>query len=59
MHNYFEERKETFLTIKNKTSQSPKNRIFFPNGLIQALDQKMPNSSLFKFDQNKPRNNAF
>ena len=58
MLNYFEERKEIFLTIKNKTSQSPKNRIF-SKGLIQALDQKIPNSCLFKFDQNMPRNNAF
>ena len=29
MLNHFEERKETFLTIKNKIFQSPKNRIFF------------------------------
>ena len=29
MLNYFEERKETFFTTKNRISQSPKNRFFF------------------------------
>ena len=38
------EKKETFFN-------------FFPKGLIQAIDQKMPNSSLFRFSQ-KTRNNA-
>ena len=32
MLNYFEERKETFLTIQNKMFQGPKNRIFFQRG---------------------------
>ena len=36
MLNYFEERKETFLTIKNKIFQSPKNRIFLKE-LIHVL----------------------
>ena len=30
---------------------------FFPKGLIQAFDQKMPNSAVFRFSQ-KTRNNA-
>ena len=54
----FHRKKETLLTIKNRIFQSPENRIFFPNGLIQALDQKMPNSSLFTFGHNKTRYNA-
>ena len=49
--------KETFLTLKNRIFQSPNNRIF-PKGLTHAFDQKMPISSLFRFDQNKTRNNA-
>ena len=36
----FEEKKETFLTIKNKIFYSRKNRIFFLKGLIQPFDQK-------------------
>ena len=61
MLNYFEERKETFLTIKNRNRifQSSKNRIFFPKGLIHAFGLKMPFFSLFRFDQNKTRSNAF
>ena len=47
----FAEKKETFLTLKNRIFQSP-------NGIIQILDQKMPNSSLFRFGHNKTRNNA-
>ena len=53
----FPQEKETFLTLKNRIFQSPKNRIF-PKGLTHAFDQKMPISSLFRFDQNKSRNNA-
>ena len=49
--------KETFLTLKNRIFQSPNNRIF-PKGLTHAFDQKMPISSLFRFDQNKTRNNT-
>ena len=54
----FAEKKETSFYYKKQNFQSPKNRIFFPNGLIQALDQKMPNSSLFTFGHNKTRYNA-
>ena len=53
----FAQEKGTFLTLKNRIFQSPKNRIF-PKGLTHAFDQKMPISSLFRFDQNKTRNNA-
>ena len=45
----FAQEKETFLTLKNR---------IFPKGLTHAFDQKMPISSLFRFDQNKTRNNA-
>ena len=45
----FPQEKETFLTLKNRIFQSPKNRIF-PKGLTHAFDQKMPISSLFRFD---------
>ena len=38
-----------FLTLKNR---------IFPKGLTHAFDQKMAISSLFRFDQNKTRNNA-
>ena len=41
MLNYFEERKETFLTIKNKIFQSPKNRIFLKE-LTHVFGQNMP-----------------
>ena len=55
----YAEKKETSLTIKkNIITQSQNNRIFFPKGLIQAFDQKMSNFSLFRFGQNKTRNNA-
>ena len=40
MLNYFEERKETFLTIKNKIFQSPKNRIFLKE-LTHVFGQNM------------------
>ena len=53
----FAMKKETFLTLKNRIFQSAKNPIFFSKGLTNAFGQKMPNF-LFKFDQNKPRNNA-
>ena len=43
MVNYFGETKETFLTIKNRIFQSPKDRIFF----------------FIRFDQNNTSNNAF
>ena len=57
MRSDFTQEKGTFLTLKNRIFQSPKNRIF-PKGLTHAFDQKMPISSLFRFDQNKTRNNA-
>ena len=41
MLNYFEERKETFLTIKNKIFQSPKNCIFLKE-LTHVFGQNMP-----------------
>ena len=53
----FAQEKETFSTLKNRIFQSPNNRIF-PKGLTHAFDQKMPISSLVRFDQNKTRNNA-
>ena len=53
----FAEKKETFLTLKNRIFQSPEDRSFL-NSLIQGLDQKMPNSSLFRFGHNKTRNNG-
>ena len=46
MVNYFEETKETFLTIKNSIFQSPKDRIFFQMGRTHAFGQKMPFFSL-------------
>ena len=45
----FAQEKGTFLTLKNRIFQSPKNRIF-PKGLTHAFDQKMPISSLFRID---------
>ena len=41
MVNYFEETKETFLTIKNRIFQSSKKRTF-SKGLTHAFGQKMP-----------------
>ena len=46
MVNYFEETKETFLTIKNRIFQSPKDRIFFQTGRTHAFGQKIPFFSL-------------
>ena len=42
MLSYFEEKKETFFTIKNRIFQRKKKSHFFSNGLIQAFGQKMP-----------------
>ena len=55
--NYFEDRKETPLTIENRIFQSPKHRIFFKR-VIHSFGQDMPFFSLFRFRQNKTRNNA-
>ena len=49
MRSDFAQENGTFLTLKNRIFQSPKNRIF-PKGLTHAFDQKMPISSLFRFD---------
>ena len=46
MVNYFEETKETFLTIKNRIFHSPKDRIFFQTGRTHAFGQKMSFFSL-------------
>ena len=46
----FDEKKETFLTKGKKT--------FFSKGLSYAFGQNMPNSSLFRFGQNKTRTNG-
>ena len=59
MLNYFKERKETSLTIKNRIFQSPKNHIFFFKGVNPCFWPKNANFFKFKFDQNKPKNNAF
>ena len=57
MVNDFEETKETFLTIKNRIFQSSKKRTF-SKGLTHAFGQKMPFFNLFRFGQNKSRNNS-
>ena len=49
MRSDFTQEKGTFLTLKNRIFQSKKNRLF-PKGLTHAFDQKMPISSLFRFD---------
>ena len=59
MLNYFEEKKETFLTINSRIFQTPKNRIFFFKGVNPCFWLKNTIFSLFWFDQNKTRNNAF
>ena len=46
----FDEKKETFLTKGKKH--------FFSKGLSYAFGQNMQNSSLFRFSQNKTRNNG-
>ena len=59
MLNYFQERKETFLTIKNRNRifQSSKNRIF-SKGFNPCFWPKNAIFSLFRFDQNMTRSNA-
>ena len=42
---------------QNKTRSNAQCSIMLSNGLIQALDQKMPNSSLFRIGH-KTRYNA-
>ena len=46
----FAEKKETFLMKRKK--------FFFSKGLSYAFGQNMPNSSLFRFGQNKTRKNG-
>ena len=55
----FAEKKETFFGYERQNSSKFKTSHFFSKGLTHAFGQKMPVFSLFKFDQNKPRNNAF
>ena len=50
--------KKNSLTLKNRIFQTPKYRTF-SKGLIHTFGPKMPFFSLFRFDQNKTRNNAF
>ena len=58
----FAEKKETFLTIKNRIIQTQKNRIFLQRGqlmlLAMVLDEKCQLLGLFRFGENKTRNNA-
>ena len=59
MLNYFKERNEISLTTKKKQNIAKSKRsFFFSNGLFHAFGQNMPFFSLFRFDQNKTRNNA-
>ena len=51
------DKKQTFFDDKDKFFESPKNRIF-QKGLTHAFGQKMTNFSVFRFGQNKTRNNA-
>ena len=51
----FAEKKKPFFTLKNRIV--PKIRIF-SKGLTHAFSQKMPIFRLFRFGQNKTRNNA-
>ena len=46
----FAEKKETFLMKRKKN--------FFSKGLSYAFGHNMPNSSLFRFGQNKTRKNG-
>ena len=46
----FQREKKLIFEYKNKIIEILKNRIF-PKGLTHALGQKMPNFSLFRFDQ--------
>ena len=55
MLNYFEEKKETFLTIKKRIFQSPKNRIFFFKGVNPCFWSRNVIFSLPPVGQNKTR----
>ena len=54
----FPQEKRNLLDYKKHNFSKQKKSYFFPKGLIQAFDQKMPNSSLFRFGHNKTRKNA-
>ena len=54
----FAEKKKAFFNLTKQNFSKSKKSHFFPKGLTYAFVQKMPIFSLFKFDQNKPRNNA-
>ena len=53
----FTEKKKAFFTLKTEFIESPKTRIF-SKGLTYAFSQKMPIFLIFRFGQNKTRNNA-
>ena len=53
----FAEKKKLFLTFKKIIFPSPKHRIF-SKGLTHAFSKKMPMFRLFRFGQNKTRNNT-
>ena len=58
MLSVFAEKKEPFFDLKKQHFLKSKKSHFFSKVLTHAFDQNMPIFSLFKFDQNKPRNNA-
>ena len=51
----FAEKKETFFTLKNRIFQ----KRTFSKGLTHAFGQKCHFFNLFRFGQNKSRNNAY
>ena len=61
VNSWFWQKKGQFFSLfrfgQNKTRNNAQCSIMLSNGLIQALDQKMPNSSLFRFGH-KTRYNA-
>ena len=59
MLNYFEEKKETFFDYKKDIFSKSKKSHFFFKGVNPCFWPKNIIFSLFRFDQNKTRNNAF
>ena len=57
MLNDFAEKRETFSTLKDRIFQSPKNALF-QRGYPMLLVKKCHFFNLFRFGQNKSRNNA-
>ena len=55
--NNFVKEKKPFFTRKKNLLESPKNR-YLPNGLTNALGQKMPIFPSIRFGQNKTRTNS-